>query len=90
MAAALQRPSIDRLGALLGAVGALAVVLAPFLVLKANRLAAGTPHSVLEALPGAAAWPLLLLLKKANKPNKQFDLGLTRRGNAIYGAVPTG
>ncbi|MFZ1429894.1 MAG: hypothetical protein WAS21_24380, partial [Geminicoccaceae bacterium] len=62
MAAALQRRSIDHLGVLLSAVGALAVVLAPFLVLKANRLAAGTPHSILAALPWAAAYPLLLLL----------------------------
>lgn len=62
MAETLRRRSIDRLGALLSAVGVLAVVLAPFLVLKANRLAAGTPHSVLGALPWTVAYPLLLLL----------------------------
>lgn len=53
---------LDRLGALLGLIGFSALALTPFLVVKANRLAAGTPRPVLEALPAPAAYALLLLL----------------------------
>jgi osmoprotectant transport system permease protein len=63
-AAAPDQPAqrIDRLGTLVVAMGALAVLLAPLLVFKANRIASGEPRFLLDALPLAAAMALLVLL----------------------------
>ncbi|MGO9592777.1 MAG: ABC transporter permease [Steroidobacteraceae bacterium] len=46
---------IDRLGALVSAVGAAAVVFLPFVVLKSNRIVPGDPRGLLEVLPMWAA-----------------------------------
>jgi len=50
------RRRIDKLGALLSAASAAALLLLPFVVFKANRILPGDPHSLLEVLPpwGAA------------------------------------
>jgi osmoprotectant transport system permease protein len=53
---------VDRLGALACAVGAAAVLLAPLLVFKANRIAAGDPHLLLNALPPVMGAVLSILL----------------------------
>jgi len=46
---------IDRLGILLTLLGATALVLLPFVVLKANRIAPGDPRALVEVLPRWAA-----------------------------------
>ena len=46
---------IDRLGALLSAAGAAALLWLPFVVVKANRIVPGEPRALFEVLPGAAA-----------------------------------
>jgi osmoprotectant transport system permease protein len=46
---------IDRLGALVSAVGAAAVVFLPFVVFKSNRIVPGDPRGLLEVLPMWAA-----------------------------------
>ncbi len=46
---------IDRLGALVSAVGAAAVVFLPFVVFKSNRIVPGDPRGLLEVLPLWAA-----------------------------------
>jgi osmoprotectant transport system permease protein len=55
---------IDALGALLAAVGAAALLLLPFVVLKTNRIVPGDPRALTEVLPAAGVWacgaPLLL------------------------------
>jgi osmoprotectant transport system permease protein len=53
---------IDRLGALAGLTAALAVLLLPLLVFKANRIAAGDPLSLPRALPPVTAAVLAALL----------------------------
>jgi osmoprotectant transport system permease protein len=55
---------IDRLGALLAAAGAAALVFLPFVVFKANRIVPGDPRSLLQVLPawGAFACEAALLL----------------------------
>lgn len=57
-----RRGRVDRLGVLTAAVGALAVPLAPFLVLKPNRIASGVAKPLLEAMPTGAALALLAVL----------------------------
>jgi osmoprotectant transport system permease protein len=47
---------IDRLGALLAAAGAAALLALPFVVFKANRIVPGDPRGLLEVLPAWAAW----------------------------------
>jgi osmoprotectant transport system permease protein len=42
---------IDRLGALLAAVGLVALVCLPFVIVKANRIVPGDPRALLEAAP---------------------------------------
>ena len=53
---------IDRLGLLLSALGATALVLLPFVVFKANRIVPGEPHGLFEVLPAWAAWGSLAAL----------------------------
>ncbi|WP_181708080.1 ABC transporter permease [Chthonobacter rhizosphaerae] len=53
---------IDRLGALLAGIGALAAVLLPFVIAKPNRIVAGEPLGLVAALPGAAGWPVAAVL----------------------------
>ena len=53
---------VDRLGALLGVGAIVAAVTLPFVVHKANRIASGTPRSVLEALPRGTAVAALALV----------------------------
>src|SRR5580658_6030903 len=47
---------LDRLGALLSAAGAAALLWLPFVVVKANRIVPGEPRALFEVLPGAAAF----------------------------------
>jgi osmoprotectant transport system permease protein len=48
-------PRIDRLGALVAAVGAAALVLLPFVVFKSNRILPGDPRGLIAVLPTWAA-----------------------------------
>ena len=86
---ATDRPGgrIDRLGALMSALGVLAVVLAPFLVLKANRLASGTSRAVLEALPPWPAYALLLLLAAIGAIIILSKQALLRLAAAVLGLI---
>jgi osmoprotectant transport system permease protein len=63
--AAWRRAAPDRLGAMLVALGGVAVAFAPLLDFKANRIAAGQPRFAWEALPSAAAAGLMALLAAA-------------------------
>lgn len=54
--------SLDRLGLLLVAVGALALAGLPFMVAKATRIASGEPHGLVSALSGPGVATLVLLL----------------------------
>jgi osmoprotectant transport system permease protein len=58
--AALAR--LDRLGSLLSLSGLIAVLSAPFVLVKANRIVPGVPRSLFESLPAWAACGCLLLL----------------------------
>jgi len=55
---------VDRLGALLVALGAAALIFLPFVLFKSNRIMPGDPRSLLEALPawGALGCQAVLLL----------------------------
>jgi osmoprotectant transport system permease protein len=60
-----RRQRIDRLGALLAAVGTVALVLLPFVLLKPNRILPGEPRSLLEVLPAWQALGCLAVLALA-------------------------
>lgn len=62
---ALRRSRIDPLGALLAAVGSLALATLPLLVFKANRIVPGEPRALFDVLPGWAAWSLYAALALA-------------------------
>jgi osmoprotectant transport system permease protein len=64
-AVAVQRSRIDPLGALLAAVGSLALATLPLLVFKANRIVPGEPRAMFDVLPGWAAWSLYAALALA-------------------------
>ncbi len=53
---------LDRLGALLTAAGALALLTLPFVVFKANRIVPGDPRTLLQVLPAWAALGCYALL----------------------------
>jgi osmoprotectant transport system permease protein len=57
-----RRGGVDRLGALLSAVGAAALALLPFVVFKSNRIVPGDPRGLLEVLPTAEALGVLVTL----------------------------
>ncbi|WP_047461467.1 ABC transporter permease [Rhizobium rhizogenes] len=59
---ALAARRVDRLGVVLVAGGALAVTLMPFIIVKANRIAAGKPQMLIQLLPQPSALALLALL----------------------------
>jgi osmoprotectant transport system permease protein len=63
-AATLSRLRLDPLGVLLSAAGAAALMLLPFVLVKANRIVPGDPHALGEVLPawGALACEAALLL----------------------------
>jgi len=63
-AATLSRLRLDPLGVLLSAAGAAALMLLPFVLVKANRIVPGDPHAFGEVLPawGALACEAALLL----------------------------
>ncbi|HJS91486.1 MAG TPA: ABC transporter permease [Steroidobacteraceae bacterium] len=48
-------PAVDRLGALLALVGAVALILLPFVVFKANRILPGDPRHLAQVLPAGEA-----------------------------------
>jgi osmoprotectant transport system permease protein len=52
---AARRARVDHLGTLLSLVGAVAVTLLPFVVVKANRIVPGEPHALYAVLSPAAA-----------------------------------
>ena len=52
----------DRLGALLSAAGATALLSLPFVVFKANRIVPGTPYTLSDLLPAWAAFSCYALL----------------------------
>ena len=53
---------IDRLGALLSAAGAAALIFLPFVVFKANRIVPGDPRSLTEVLPAWQAFGCFTVL----------------------------
>jgi osmoprotectant transport system permease protein len=53
---------LDRLGALLTAAGALALLTLPFVVFKANRIVPGDPRTLVQVLPAWAAFGCYALL----------------------------
>ncbi|MFZ1101036.1 MAG: ABC transporter permease [Steroidobacteraceae bacterium] len=53
---------LDRLGALLTAAGALALLTLPFMVFKANRIVPGDPRTLVQVLPAWAAFGCYALL----------------------------
>lgn len=53
---------IDRLGALLGGLGALACLCLPFVLFKANRILPGEPRALLDVLSPGAVWALYATL----------------------------
>ena len=55
-------PRLDPLGSLLSAVGALALLLLPFVVFKANRIVPGDPRTLVQVLPAWAAFGCYALL----------------------------
>ena len=52
----------DRLGLLLCAVGAAALLWLPFMLFKANRILPGTPHSLFATLPAGSALAVLMVI----------------------------
>lgn len=50
---------VDKLGVAIAAIAVAGALYAPFAVFRANRIVAGEPRSLLEAMPGAWAWLLL-------------------------------
>ena len=56
---------VDRLGVVLVAGGALATASMPFIIVKANRIAAGKPQLLTQLLGQPAALTLLVLLAAA-------------------------
>lgn len=58
-------PKIDRLGALLTAAGAAALIFLPFVVFKSNRIVPGDPWGLLAVLPGVAGFACLAALAVA-------------------------
>ncbi|MQB44274.1 ABC transporter permease [Rhizobium sp. ICMP 5592] len=59
---ALAARRVDRLGVVLVAGGALAATLMPFIIVKANRIAAGKPQLLIQLLAQPSALALLALL----------------------------
>jgi osmoprotectant transport system permease protein len=57
-----ERHSIDRLGALLGLVGAASLVFLPFVIFKANRIVPGDARSLAHILPPATVLALYVTL----------------------------
>lgn len=55
----------DKLGVVIAAIVAYAVLLAPFATFRANRIVAGEPRSIVEALPPAGAMVLLAVVSAA-------------------------
>ena len=53
---------LDRLGALLAAAGAAALIFLPFVVFKTNRIVPGDPLTLLQVLPAALAWGCVAML----------------------------
>ncbi len=62
MALTSPRGRIDRLGALLSAAGAAALVFLPFVVFKSNRIVPGDPHGLAEVLSTAQTLGTLAIL----------------------------
>lgn len=56
---------LDKLGVAIAGIAAWGALFAPFAVFRANRIVAGEPRSILEALPPASGWFLLFLLSAA-------------------------
>ncbi|HYM27507.1 MAG TPA: ABC transporter permease [Steroidobacteraceae bacterium] len=84
-AAARLRP--DALGALLSAVGVLALLGLPFVLFKANRILPGEPRSLVAVLPPAGAWGCgVALLLAALAALRARDARL-RLGAALAGLV---
>ncbi len=57
----LHMPRFDKLGVLIVVIGTLAAF-APFALLRANRIVAGTDQTILQSLPAPEAWGLIVLL----------------------------
>ncbi|MEO9340272.1 ABC transporter permease [Mesorhizobium sp. SB112] len=56
---------LDKLGVIIAALAAYASLIAPLATFRANRIIAGEPRSLLEALPPSGGWALLVIIAVA-------------------------
>src|SRR5207245_8554847 len=80
-------PRLDPLGALLTALGAAALVLLPFVVLKPNRILPGEPVAMLAALPGWGAFACQVILALAALAALAASNARVRLTAALLGVV---
>jgi len=80
-------PRLDPLGALLTALGAAALVLLPFVVLKPNRIVPGEPVAMLAALPGWGAFACQAILALAALAALAASNARVRLTAALFGVV---
>src|SRR5437763_1504394 len=80
-------PRLDPLGALLTALGAAALVLLPFVVLKPNRIVPGEPVAMLAALPGWGAFACQAILALAALAALAASNARVRLTAALLGVV---
>jgi len=81
---------IDRLGALLAAVGAAALAFLPFVVFKLNRILPGDPRGLLQVLPAPASLACLATLTAAAIVALGVAKPQTRLIAAVLGVVVLG
>jgi osmoprotectant transport system permease protein len=88
MARILARPySIDRLGALVAALGAAALLCLPFVVFKANRILPGDARSLLQVLPSGAALACYAALLVVGIGALALTDGRIRLAAALFGIL---
>lgn len=78
---------LDKLGVAIAGIAAWGALFAPFAVFRANRIVAGEPRSILEALPPVSGWLLLALLCVATLTGLLRTPVFVRLGSAVAGLV---
>jgi osmoprotectant transport system permease protein len=78
---------IDRLGALLSAVGAAALLFLPFVAFKQNRIVPGDPLSLAEVLPAWAAFLCQMVLALVAAAALGISNARIRLGAALLGVI---
>jgi len=82
-----RRLRIDPLGALVSAVGAVALLCLPFVVFKANRVLPGDPHALAQVLPSSATLGCVLVLALAALAALGVTNAWVRLAAALLGLV---